>query len=95
MAIEKIVINGITEDGTKFRPSDWTERLYYSLATYGPNRRLSFNPLVHLKQGENYKCFVIDARLEDEEPMTYDFLIDFAKSNNLVIVDQDDNPVDL
>lgn len=95
MAIEEIVINGITEDGTKFRPSDWAERPYYTLATYGPNRRLIFNPLVHMKQAENFKCFVINPKLEDKEPMAYDFLIDFAKSNTLVITDQDNNPIDL
>lgn len=95
MAIKKILIKGMTKNEKKFRPSDWAERLYCSLATYGPNKRLIFNPLVNLKQGENFKCFVINPKLQDEEPMTFDFLIDFANSNDLVITDQDDNPIDL
>ena len=93
MSITKIIIKGITVEGNKFRPSDWAERLYYSLAAYGPNRRLKFNPLVNLKQGENYKCFVINPKLREKEPMTYDFLIDFAQSNDLVITDQNNNPI--
>ena len=94
MAIKKILIKGVTRDGNKFRPSDWAERLYYALAQYGPDRRLVFNPLVNLKQGEKFKCFVIMPELQQKEPMTFDFLIDFAKSNNLEITDQDYNPVD-
>lgn len=95
MAIKKILIRGVTNEGKKFRPSDWAERLYYSLASYGPNRRLIFNPLVNLKQGEEFKCFVINPKLQDTEPMTFDFLIDFAKSNDLEITDQDYKPLDL
>ena len=95
MASKKILIKGITSDNKKFRPSDWAERLYYSLASYGPGRRPVFNPRVNLKQGENYKCFVIDPRLQEEEPMTYDFLIDFAQSNDLIITDENDKPVEL
>lgn len=79
MTIKKIMIKGITREGNKFRPSDWAERLYYSLATYDAKRKPVFNPLVNLKQGENFKCFVINPELQDKEPMTFDFLIDFAK----------------
>ena len=95
MTIKKILIKGVTKDGNKFRPSDWAERLYYALATYSPDRRLVFNPMVNLKQGESFKCFVIQTELQEKEPMTFDFLIDFAKSNNLLITDQDYNPIEL
>lgn len=95
MALEKILIRGLTKEGNKFRPSDWAERLYYALASYGPDGRLKFNPLVNLKQGDNFKCFVIKPILQEKDPMTYDFLIDFAKSNGLQITDQDYNPIDL
>lgn len=95
MAIKKILIRGVTKQGNKFRPSDWAERLYYALATYSPNGRLVFNPMVNLKQGEKFKCFVIDPALQDKDPMTYDFLIDFAKSNELEVTDEEYNPIDL
>ena len=95
MAVQKILIRGVTREGHKFRPSDWAERLYYALATYGRNGRLVFNPLVNLKQGDKFKCFVINPRLEKAEPMTFDFLVDFAQSNNLEITDQDYNPLEL
>ncbi len=93
--IEKIFIRGVTREGNKFRPSDWAERLYYALATYDHNRRLVFNPMVNLKQGDKFKCVVINPRLEDAEPMTFDFLVDFARSNNLEVTDQDMRPLNI
>lgn len=88
MKNSNIIIKGVTEEGNKFRPSDWAERLYYALASYGHDKRLNFNPLVHLKQGDKYKCFVINPKLEQEEPMTFDFLMNFATSNKLVITNE-------
>ena len=85
MKNNNIVIQGETREGNKFRPSDWAERLYYALASYGHDRRLKFNPRVHINLGNKFKSFVIDPVLEQEDPMTFDFLIDFANSNNLVI----------
>ena len=35
MIYEKILIMGHTKEGKKFRPSDWAERLYYTVAEYG------------------------------------------------------------
>ena len=92
--MKKILIRGVTREGSKFRPSDWAERLYYALASYDHNRRLVFNPMVNLKQGDKFKCFVINPKLEKSEPMTFDFLVDFAKTNNLEVTDQDYNPID-
>lgn len=95
MALEKIIIRGVTLDGKKFRPSDWAERLYCAVATYGPDGRIKFNPLVNVKQGDKFKCVVINPALEDKEPMLYDFLVDFAKGNHLEVMDQDYNPIEL
>lgn len=80
-----IVIQGVTREGNKFRPSDWAERLYYALASYGHDGRMQFNPRVHIKIGNKFKSFVINPVLEQEDPMTFEFLMDFANSNKLVI----------
>ena len=39
----KLVIEGITEDGKLFRPSDWIERLIDTLSSYGGDRRTRAN----------------------------------------------------
>ena len=95
MLYEKILIVGQTREGKKFRPSDWAERLYYTVASYGKNGRVIFNPLVNLNQEDNSKSFVIDAELQNKDPMIYDFLIDFAISNKLETRDQNRNLIQL
>lgn len=92
--IKRISIRGITTDGRKFRPSNWAERLYYAVATYGPNRTVTFNPLVTLKvEADRINCVVVDIKLQDEEPMLFDFLIGFARDNKLEMLDQERNPI--
>lgn len=84
-ASEKVIIKGITQDGGKFRPSDWAERLCGAVASYGPGRRIIFHPLVRLASLEGTKCVVIDAQLEENDNMLYEFLLDFAKDNQLQV----------
>ena len=95
MLYEKILIMGQTKEGKKFRPSDWAERLYYTVASYGKKGRIVFNPLVYLNQEDNSKCFVINTTLQDKDPMIYDFLVDFAVSNELEMRDQNRNLIQL
>lgn len=94
LSIQRIFIRGITADGRKFRPSNWSERLYYAVASYGPNRAITFNPHVIMKvASDGINCVVVDIRLQDEAPMLFDFLIGFARDNKLLMHDQDRNPV--
>lgn len=80
---EKVIIRGLTQDGGKFRPSDWAERLCGAVASYGPGRRIIFHPNVKLASIDGVKCVVIDAVLEETDEMLFDFLMDFADDNNL------------
>ncbi|HEC73264.1 MAG TPA: DUF3579 domain-containing protein [Methylophaga aminisulfidivorans] len=89
---EKVIIRGLTLDGNKFRPSDWAERLCGAVATYGPGRRIIFHPEVKLAALDGVKCVVIDATLEQENEMLFEFLMDFAKDNQLQIERTDHFP---
>ena len=71
MLHEKILIMGTTYEGEKFRPSDWAERLYYMVADYGTNGRITFNPLVNINQEDSSKCFVINATLKNKNPKIF------------------------
>lgn len=90
----KIILHGITVDGSKFRPSDWAERLCGAVASYGPNRRIIFHPRVSLASINNIKCVMIDKSLETSDEMLFDFLMDFAKENKLQVtqVEQEYHP---
>jgi hypothetical protein len=81
----KVILHGLTQDGRKFRPSDWAERLCGAVATYDKNRRITFHPCVALASIEGIKCVVIEASLENDDEMLFSFLIDFATENNLQI----------
>ncbi|NOQ82089.1 MAG: DUF3579 domain-containing protein [Methylophaga sp.] len=93
-ATGKVIIQGITQEGGKFRPSDWAERLCGSVATYGPGRRIIFHPNVKLASLEGVKCVVLDASLEEDDEMLFEFLTDFADENNLQILRTDTFPLE-
>ena len=90
----KVIIQGITQEGGKFRPSDWAERLCGSVATYGPGRRIIFHPNVKLASMNGVKCVVIDASLEEDDEMLFEFLTDFADENNLQVLHTDTFPIE-
>ena len=81
----KIVIKGITQSGSKFRPSDWAQRLTGAISTLGPGRRIIPHPKVSVSLIEGVPCVIVDQDLEAEEPMLYSFLKKFADSNLLQI----------
>ena len=81
----KFVIKGITKDGHHFRPSDWAQRLTSAVGTPAPGRRIKFHPKVKMATIEGVNCVVLDKNLENEEPMLFSFLMDFANENQLQI----------
>lgn len=88
----KLIIKGLTEDGGKFRPSDWAERLCGAVASYGPGRRIIFHPKVRMASIDGVKCVVIDSDLEQQDEMLYEFLLDFARDNRLQLERRDALP---
>ena len=86
MTVKNWVIEGVMEDGGKFRPSDWVERLSGALASFGPDHRLKYGsvrPFIFRGQ----KCLLVQEALEKENPSAFAFVKDFALSNHLRICD--------
>ncbi len=77
------VIEGVMEDGRKFRPSDWVERLSTVLASFGPDHRLRYNRHVQPCYIGGQKCLLVDGSLECQDPGAFAFVQNFAKSNRL------------
>ena len=82
-AIVEFLIQGVTLDGKPFRPSDWAERLCGVMSAFGGDHRMQYSPYVHPVTASGVRCVVVDARLEEIEPMAYRFLLSFAKENEL------------
>jgi hypothetical protein len=90
----ELFIQGLTQDGKVFRPSDWAERLAGALSSYRPapacggiTARIGYSPYCVPKVIGEVKCVVVDERLRDIEPMAWDFVMNFARDNALCIVE--------
>ncbi len=84
-AHDMIVIEGVTEDGRTFRPSDWIERISGSLSTFGTDRRIRYSHYLQPQIIDGRKCLVLDPELKAVNPSAFSFLVDFAKGNKLKI----------
>lgn len=81
--ISSWIIEGIMEDGRKFRPSDWIERLSTVLGTFGPDRRIRYADGVQPCFIEGQKCLRVNGSLAEENPDAYEYVCSFARSNGL------------
>lgn len=83
----EIVIQGITQNGKKFRPSDWSERLCGVLSSFDQDHRLSYHQWVRPILVDNVRCVAVDRKLEQISESMFHFLMDFAHDNDLRIID--------
>ncbi|BBP45707.1 hypothetical protein THMIRHAS_10800 [Thiosulfatimonas sediminis] len=82
----KYIIQGMTEDGRKFRPSDWIDRISSMGASFGDSHRLVYSDLLHPELFEGQKCLMIDTELEIKNPNMFSYVMNFVKSNGLVML---------
>ena len=57
-APREILIIGITESGSTFRPSDWAERLCGVMSAFGADNRMQYSPYVHPVTAAGIRCEV-------------------------------------
>lgn len=87
----KIIIEGVTEKGATFRPSDWAERMSGALASF-KDKRIHYSPLLQPSvNSEGYHCVILDPKLKETNPSIYQALMQFAEENHLKICDPDKN----
>lgn len=86
-------IQGTTSDGKPFRPSDWAERLCGAMSCFRPagygglNAHLKYSPYVRPVLLNGIKSVVVKEDLRQIEPLAYHFVLDFARDNDLQIVE--------
>ncbi len=86
---KKIRIEGVTESGEQFRPSDWAERMSGTLSTF-KNHRISYSPMLQPSVKDGNKCVLLDPALKKSNPELYQSILNFAQSNKLKICDEED-----
>jgi hypothetical protein len=88
----EFIIQGVTSNGRTFRPSDWAERLCGVMSCFredgerAPDAHLRYSPYVRPTLLEGIKSVVVSEDLRRIEPMAYHFVLNFAKDNDLRIV---------
>ena len=102
----QIFIQGLTRDGRTFRPSDWAERLAGAMSSFRPGGGtggigafIGYSPYCVPRVIEGVKNVIVDERLRALEPMAWDFVMNFARDNDLRVfeghLDPDGQPTDL
>lgn len=81
----EFVIVGLTRDGRPFRPSDWAERLCGVMSQFGADGRMRYSPYVQPITSNGVRCVVVDEGLREIEPLAYNFLVGFARDNELQV----------
>ena len=89
---KEVFIQGITQDGKTFRPSDWADRLCGVMSPFRPGgpqpgSHLTYSPWCVPTVVNGVKCVVVNAALREAEPMAWDFAINFARDNDLQLVE--------
>ena len=92
---KRLFIEGRTRDGKTFRPSDWAERLAGALASFrpeaaprGPGAYIGYSPFCVPRYLGGAKGVLVDEQLREIEPMAWDFVMNFARDNELVVVEE-------
>ena len=80
---EKLVIESVREDGKRFRPSDWIERISANMGTFGPDHRLHYAESVKPGVVNGEKCLLVDPSLESDNPAAFQYIMNFAQANTL------------
>jgi hypothetical protein len=90
-------IQGVTREGKAFRPSDWAERLAGAMASFRPEGSaggigafIGYSPYCVPRVIDGIKCVIVDDALRGLEPMAWDFVMHFARDNDLVVVEPDE-----
>jgi hypothetical protein len=89
---KEVFIQGVTQDGKTFRPSDWAERLAGVMSQFRPGgavpgSHLSYSPWCIPTTMGNVKCVVVHQDLRDYDVMAWDFVMNFARDNGLQVAE--------
>ncbi len=85
------LIVGTTADGKVFRPSDWADRLAGVMSAFQPpgvatGSRFQYSPYAVPVRHAGFSGVRVDPALRTVEPMALDFLLNFARDNELMLV---------
>jgi hypothetical protein len=87
------LLRGVTSQGKRFRPSDWCERLAGVMSGFRPGgsaHTMGYSPWCIPTTRDGDACVIVDPALRALEPMAWDFVVGFARDNDLQVEVLDD-----
>ena len=90
---KEVFILGQTRDGRTFRPSDWAERLAGVMSPFRPggaggrDAHIGYSPYCKPQVLDGVKCVIVNEAIRDIELMAWDFVMHFARDNDLRVVE--------
>ena len=90
----EVFIQGVTKDGRVFRPSDWAERLAGAMSCFRPEGMgggigafIGYSPYCVPRVINGVKCVIVNEALRDVEIKAWDFVMSFARDNDLQVAE--------
>ena len=94
----QFTIQGLTLEGRTFRPSDWAERLAGAMSCFRPGMGgqggsvgiaayIGYSPYCVPQVLDGVKCVIVSEALQGIEPMAWDFVMNFARDNQLRVLE--------
>ncbi|WP_237248320.1 DUF3579 domain-containing protein [Sideroxyarcus emersonii] len=83
--LAEFVIQGITKDGTSFRPSNWGERLSDMLSTTGHDGRILYSSYLRPMVIQGIPSVVVRFSLETADPHAFELVRQFVVTNQLTV----------
>jgi len=90
-----VIIWGVTIHGRTFRPGDWAERLAGLTSAFGFDQKLAYSPLVRPVSVREMRAVVVGGALAELEPRLYQFMLHFARDNELQMTHAQEAPASL
>ncbi|MDE2368158.1 MAG: DUF3579 domain-containing protein [Burkholderiales bacterium] len=92
-------IRGVTRSGRPFRPSDWAERLAGAMSSFRPagsaggiGAYIGYSPYCVPLVIDGVRCVMVNDALQEIEPMAWDFVMNFARDNDLPVTEVEAPP---
>ncbi|MFZ2649514.1 MAG: DUF3579 domain-containing protein [Burkholderiaceae bacterium] len=93
-SLRELLIVGMTVQGKVFRPSDWSERLAGAMSAFRPAGSpagiasfIGYSPHCVPRTVQGHKCVLVNEALRGIEAMAWDFVMNFARDNQLEVRD--------
>ena len=86
-----LIVEGVRENGGKFRPSDWVERISSTYAVFGKDQRLRYSQGVRPRVVGGKSVLAVELSLQEYNPDMFQEVMKFVRDNQLRVREELDS----